>query len=50
MKILPSSLVWDVVWEPAKSINVFNHISKNIVKEDLKFGSKLHPDFSSNEF
>ena len=50
MMMFPRLSIWDVIWEPTKTLNVLDHISENIEKKDLKFGLELHHDFSSNGF
>ena len=50
MTIFPRSPVWNVIQESEKRPNSSDHISANIARKDLKFGTKVQHDFFANGF
>ena len=48
--IFPRWLVWNVICGSAKSLTSSDHISENIARQDLKFGTKVQTDFFSIGF
>jgi len=48
--IFPWSPVWNVIQESAKRPTSSDHISANIARKALKFGSEVHSHFFSNGF
>ena len=50
MTIFPRSPIWSVIQESAKRPNSSDHISTNIARKALKFGSKIQRDLFSNQF
>ena len=50
MTFFPRSPAWNVIPESRKTLTSLDHISENIAKQDLKFGSELHQDVNSNGF
>jgi len=50
MMIFPRSPIWDVIWEPAKTITSFSHISEDIARKYMKCRPEVHQDFGSNGF
>jgi len=50
MTILPRSPVCDQILEPAKTLTSLVDISKNIERQDQKFGLEVHQEFGSSGF
>ena len=47
MMIFPRSPIWYGIMEPAKTLTSLDHISENIVNQDLKFIYEVHQYFNS---
>jgi len=50
MTFFPTSPIWDVIREPAKTLTSLDHISENTAIKELKFEPKDNRDFSSKGF
>lgn len=50
MTIFPRWPVWNVIWGSVKTLASSDYISETVVRQDLKFGSKVQTDFFSNGF
>ena len=45
MNIFPRSPLWDEIWEPENDLTSTDHISENIMNQDLKFCEKCSSGF-----